>query len=163
MEKVKRYLVFFLGLLANALGVAFITKAALGTSPIAAIPYVLSLILPKLTLGEWTIVFSFLLIFIQLLIERRNANKVQLLLQCGISFVFGYFIDLAMLALRSLAPEQYLLKIVFLLIGCLITAFAPTSKSLPTSPCSRAMPLSAPSPVRSIRSTATCALSPTAA
>lgn len=47
---------FFVGLLFNAFGVAFVTKAALGTSPIAAIPYSLSMIIPKLTLGNWTII-----------------------------------------------------------------------------------------------------------
>ena len=37
-ELAKRYLVFLVGLVFNAFGVAFVTDAALGTSPIAAIP-----------------------------------------------------------------------------------------------------------------------------
>ena len=43
MEKLKRYIIFFIGLYINSLGVALITKASLGTSPISSIPYVLSL------------------------------------------------------------------------------------------------------------------------
>lgn len=42
-EKLKRYLIFFVGLFINSLGVSLITKADLGTSPISSIPYVLSL------------------------------------------------------------------------------------------------------------------------
>ena len=57
---IKRYLYFILGLFVNSLGVAFITYARLGTSPISSIPYVLSLKYP-ITLGGFTILFSLLL------------------------------------------------------------------------------------------------------
>ena len=60
MEKVRRYIVFLLGLFINSMGVGLITKANLGTSPISAIPYVLSLRF-SLSLGEFTILFSLLL------------------------------------------------------------------------------------------------------
>ncbi|MGO5543541.1 hypothetical protein ACTQWG_13820 [Blautia sp. HCP3S3_H10_1] len=43
MNKLKRYLLFLVGLFINALGVSLVTKASLGTSPISSIPYVLSL------------------------------------------------------------------------------------------------------------------------
>lgn len=61
MEKLKRYIVFLIGLFINSLGVSLITKANLGTSPISSIPYVLSLNFP-FTLGQFTIAFSLLLI-----------------------------------------------------------------------------------------------------
>ena len=43
--------IFLLGILLIAFGVALIAKASLGNSPISAIPYSLSLILPVLTFG----------------------------------------------------------------------------------------------------------------
>ena len=48
MNKLKRYLLFLIGLFINALGVSLVTKANLGTSPISSIPYVLSLHLETL-------------------------------------------------------------------------------------------------------------------
>lgn len=36
MEKLKRYIVFLIGLFINSLGVSLITKADLGTSPISS-------------------------------------------------------------------------------------------------------------------------------
>ena len=63
MEKLKRYIIFFIGLYINSLGVALITKASLGTSPISSIPYVLSLNFP-FTLGNFTIFFSLFLILV---------------------------------------------------------------------------------------------------
>lgn len=121
MEKLKRYLIFFIGLFINSLGVSLITKAALGTSPISSIPYVLSLSFP-FTLGEFTIFFSVLLVFLQLLILRKKF-KVEHLLQIPISVAFGYFIDLTMELLSFVHPQIYGMKILALLIGCLILGF----------------------------------------
>lgn len=61
MEKLKRYIIFIIGLYINSFGVSLITKAMLGTSPISSIPYVLSLNFP-FSLGQFTIFFSLFLI-----------------------------------------------------------------------------------------------------
>ena len=121
MEKLKRYIVFLIGLFINSLGVSLITKANLGTSPISSIPYVLSLNFP-FTLGQFTIAFSLLLILIQLIILRRNF-KAEHLLQIPISILFGYFIDLTMVMLFFVNPQTYLSSVVYLLVGCVILGF----------------------------------------
>ena len=118
MERAKRYIVFLVGLFINAMGVSLITKADLGTSPISSIPYVLSLNLP-LSLGEFTILFSLFLIALQLLILRKNF-KLEYWLQVPVSVAFGYFIDLGMLLLAFVQPQEYLWKVIYLLLGCLI-------------------------------------------
>ena len=118
MEKLKRYLIFLVGLFVNSLGVSLITKANLGTSPISSIPYVLSLNFP-FTLGNFTIFFSIFLIALQLIILRRNF-KLEHILQIPVSIIFGYFIDLTMILFFWVNPEAYIMKIVYLLIGCLI-------------------------------------------
>lgn len=121
MEKAKRYIVFFIGLFINALGISFITKADLGTSPISSIPYTLSLYFP-FTLGEFTVAFSVLLILLQILLLRSRFEKIQLL-QIPVSLIFGYFIDFTMNLLFFLAPQSYPTKLVSLFIGCLILGF----------------------------------------
>ena len=118
MEKLKRYLIFLVGLFVNSLGVSLITKANLGTSPISSIPYVLSLNFP-FTLGSFTIFFSIFLIVLQLIILRKNF-KLEHILQIPVSIIFGYFIDLTMILFFWVNPEAYIMKIVYLLIGCLI-------------------------------------------
>lgn len=52
-----RCLCFTAGLLVNSFGVALITKAALGTSPISSIPYVLDLRFAP-TFGQFTFVLN---------------------------------------------------------------------------------------------------------
>ena len=90
MEKAKRYLIFLIGLFINSMGVSLITKASLGTSPISSIPYVLSLNFP-VTLGEFTVLFSVLLIAAQLLILRKNF-RLEHWLQLPISAAFGFLL-----------------------------------------------------------------------
>lgn len=121
MDKLKRYIIFLIGLFINSLGVSLVTKANLGTSPISSIPYVLSLNLPP-TLGQFTIIFSLFLILLQLFILRKNF-KLEHILQIPISVLFGYFIDLTMILLKFVQPKSYIFCIITLLIGCLVLGF----------------------------------------
>lgn len=121
MDKLKRYCIFLVGLFINALGVSFVTKASLGTSPISSIPYVLSLeYVPSL--GTFTIVFSIFLIILQILILRGNF-KVENLLQIPVSIAFGYFIDVTMIMLAWIQPQNYFVQVIALLAGCIILGF----------------------------------------
>lgn len=97
------------------------TKASLGTSPISSIPYVLSLKFP-LTLGNFTIIFSILLILLQILILRKNF-KMENILQIPVSIAFGYFIDLTMYMFFWVNPQNYAIKLIALLAGCIVLGF----------------------------------------
>lgn len=121
MNKLKRYLLFLIGLFINALGVSLVTKASLGTSPISSIPYGLSLKFPP-TLGNFTIIFSILLILLQILILRKNF-KIENILQIPVSIAFGYFIDLTMYLFFWVNPGNYAMKLAALLAGCIVLGF----------------------------------------
>lgn len=118
-----RYMLFSAGLLFNAFGVVLITKASLGTTPIAALPYTLSLIMTKLTLGNFTIIISMLIILAQILILRKREYLLDILLQIPISFFFGYVIDFSMWILTGFTPESYIIKMAALLAGCVVIGF----------------------------------------
>ncbi len=119
---VNRYLLFLLGLLCNGFGVAFITKSALGTTPIASIPYTLSLIMPRLTLGNFTIIVSMILISLQVILLKENVKWIDIILQIPITFLFGYVIDFSMWILTAFHPANYVVKLISLLAGCIIIA-----------------------------------------
>lgn len=120
-ELIKRYIFLLAGLFVNGLGVSFITKAGLGTSPISSIPYTLSLGFTP-TVGMFTFVFNIFLIILQLILLRRNF-QLQNLLQLPIIALFSFFIDLTMSLLGFIQPETYVLKVISLVIGCLILGF----------------------------------------
>ena len=120
-ELIKRYIFLLAGLFVNGLGVSFITKAGLGTSPITSIPYTLSLGFTP-TVGMFTLVFNIFLVILQVILLRRNF-QLQNLLQLPIIALFSFFIDLTMSLLGFIQPETYAMKIVSLIVGCLILGF----------------------------------------
>lgn len=121
---IRRYLLFALALFVNALGIAYITKASLGTSPITSVTYVASMFTP-LTMGQWTIVLNLLFVLLELPFMTRKQVKEDLrmyLSQIVITFFFGLYIDLCMYLIQGLVPVSYLSKIGNLLVGCVILA-----------------------------------------
>ena len=113
---------FVVSIFVNAFGIAFITKALLGTSPITSVTYVASMFTP-LTMGQWTIIVNLLFVALELLFMTRKELKSDLrmyLLQIPISLCFGTFIDVSMNALSWLDPVAYMSRIGVLLIGCVI-------------------------------------------
>lgn len=120
-ELIKRYIFLLVGLFVNGLGVSFITKAGLGTSPITSIPYTLSLGFTP-TVGMFTLVFNIFLVILQVILLRRNF-QLQNLLQLSIIALFSFFIDLTMSLLGFMQPETYAMKVVSLIVGCLILGF----------------------------------------
>ena len=120
-ELVKRYVILLTGLFINSFGISFITKAGLGTSPISSVPYTLSLSFGP-TMGEFTIIVSLLLIMIQVILLGKQF-KLRELLQIPASFLLGYFIDISMVLLDWLNPQNYVLQLLCLLMGCLILGF----------------------------------------
>ena len=115
-----RWGLFLIGILINAFGIAFITQAALGTSPISSVPYVLSLQFP-MTLGEFSLFLNLFFILLQVLLLRRRFPLFQLL-QLPVSFLFSIFIDFSMSLLEGLTPANYGMQLVSLIAGCLILA-----------------------------------------
>ena len=120
----RRYLLFAIALFINAMGIAYITKAALGTSPITSVTYVASMFTP-LTMGQWTIILNLLFVLLELPFMTRRQVKDDLRMyvsQIVITFFFGLCIDLCMFIIQDLNPVVYISKIANLLIGCIILA-----------------------------------------
>lgn len=109
-----------LGILINSFGIAFITKAALGTSPISSLPYVLSKKFP-LTLGQFTFVMNMIFILMQIFLLKKDFQKRQIL-QIGVNVIFSAFIDISMNMLDAFAPSGASAQILSLLAGCVILA-----------------------------------------
>lgn len=113
-----RYAWFIVGVLVNSFGIALITKAALGTSPISSIAYVLSLEFP-LSLGQFTFIMNMVFILAQPLLLRRDYRPIQLL-QIAVNVVFSWVIDVSMGLLSWLDPTTLPLQLVTLAAGCLV-------------------------------------------
>ena len=121
---IRRDTLLFVSLMFNALGIDIVTIAALGTSPISSVPYVVSKMAP-LTFGELTFVLNMLFLAGQALLlgpKRWKANRSFLLLQVPVLTLFSVFVDLWMHLLAEMDDARYISKIAVLVGGCAILA-----------------------------------------
>lgn len=112
---VLRYLTFIVGIFVMSLGIAMTVHAQLGTTPVSAIPLVMSFATP-FTIGFYTVAINAVLLLAQILILRRRFEPIQLL-QLPAAFVFGGFCDLSVWLLEGFRPEFYLWQALYSIAG----------------------------------------------
>ena len=117
---VVRFFVFFVGLACVAFGVAVTTKALLGTTPIAAIPYSLSLIFPSVSFGTCVIAFNLALIGAEWALLRGRIRFWAIFLQAFLACIFGTCVDGSMFVLLGWDPETYLARVLWVAGGSLL-------------------------------------------
>lgn len=129
-EWFRRYLSFVVILFVIAFGTSLSIRANLGSSPISAPPYVLSLVPGmSLTMGQLTICMHVFFILSQILLLRKDFEKRQLT-QILVSFLFGLYTDVTMWLTGFLQVPfdinpavGYPLRFAELLLGGAILAF----------------------------------------
>lgn len=119
---IKRYILCVIGLFIAAIGVAVTKKGELGVSPISSVANVVSLKFTALTLGNWLIIWNFVLIIGQILILRKKFQLIQLL-QIPVSFLFGYFTDFGVWLVSFIDADFYAARIAMVLAGTVILGF----------------------------------------
>lgn len=122
-KTVKSYILFLAGLFTAALGVAFSTKAGLGTSPVATVPYSVSLVNGSLSFGWWLNIWNLVMIGLQILILRKKCRPADLIIQTVITFIYGYLTDFWCMVTDGLKADTYFLQLLFMFISCFILAF----------------------------------------
>ena len=103
-RRLRRWLMFSVGVVFTALGIGIMTIAGVGTSPISSVPNVLSLIFPP-SIGVFSFSFNMLLILFQAILLGRRFPKIWLL-QIPFTLVFSAIIDLTVSLLRPAAPQS---------------------------------------------------------
>ena len=118
-----RYMLFLIGLFIASMGVAFSTKAGLGTSPVASVPYSVSLVWPVLTLGGWLNLLSVLQISVQVALLRKKCNPVEIIIQTVLAFVYGYLTNFSCWLIKGMEVNTYIQQLIIMLLSCFILAF----------------------------------------
>lgn len=118
-----RYLLFIIGLFIASLGVAFSTKAGLGTSPVASLPYSVSLVSKALSFGGWLNLLSVIQIAIQVILLRKKCKPLEIIIQTVLAFVYGYLTNFSCYLIRNISVNNYFEQLFYMLIGCIVLAF----------------------------------------
>ena len=121
-ELIRGYALFLTGLFIASMGVAFSTKAGLGTSPVASVPCSVSLVSRLLTFGGWLNLLSVIQIITQVAVLKGKCNYVEIAVQTVLAFVYGYLTNLSVWLIRGITVSGYPMQFVFMLLGCVILA-----------------------------------------
>ena len=119
-----QHVLLIVSLFIMTLGVAVCVRSNFGSSVISSIPYAFTMAgadgqAPPLTIGEYTNIMNIILVGLQILILRRDFEKVQLF-QLLIGFVFGALLDINMWLTSSLDCQSLAAKSLAQLAGCII-------------------------------------------
>lgn len=114
---------FLIGLFIAAMGVALSTKAGLGTSPVASVPYSISLINHTLTFGWWLNLWSVIQIIVQVALLRKKCKPVEIIIQTVLAFVYGYLTDLSCILISGLQANSYGVQFGLMILGCVVLGF----------------------------------------
>lgn len=118
----KSILLLLISLILMGFGINLITHANLGTTAITSPPFVLSLFLP-LTFGTLNTIFNIIYILIQVVLLKKDFPKIQYL-QIIVSIVLGLSIDGWGLALINLNPNNYIIRILLVIVGSFVIALS---------------------------------------
>ena len=122
-KAVQQYLLFLIGLFIASMGVAFSTKAGLGTSPVASVPYSVSLVSDLFSFGGWLNLLSVIQIAVQVLLLRRKCKPLEIIIQTVLAFVYGYLTNLSCYIIRDIQVNNYFEQLLYMALGCFILAF----------------------------------------
>lgn len=117
-----RYCLFIVGLFIASIGVAFSTIAGLGTSPVASVPYSVSLLWGVLSFGMWLNVWSVIQILVQIILLRKKCKPVEIVIQTVLAFAYGYLTNFSCWLLRGIEPQNYLQRFLLMAAGCVVLA-----------------------------------------
>lgn len=118
-----QYLLFLLGLFIASMGVAFSTKAGLGTSPVASVPYSVSLVCSIFTLGGWLNLLGVLQISVQVLLLGKKCKPLEIVIQTVLAFAYGYMTDFSCWLIKGIKVDTYIEQLIYMLLSCIILAF----------------------------------------
>lgn len=120
---IKSYALFLIGLFIASMGVALSAKAGLGTSPVASVPYSVSLVNHTLTFGWWLNMWSVLQIAVQIALLRKKCKPVEIIIQTVLAFVYGYLTDFSCKLISGLQANTYIMQSALMILSCFVLGF----------------------------------------
>ena len=123
IQVIKNYALFLIGLFIASMGVALSAKAGLGTSPVASVPYSVSLVNHTLTFGWWLNMWSVLQITVQIALLRKKCKPVEIIIQTVLAFVYGYLTDFSCKLISGLQANTYIMQFALMILSCFVLGF----------------------------------------
>ena len=123
-----QHVLLILSMFFMTLGVALCVRSNLGSGVISSIPMAFTLageagLAPGWTIGGYTYIMNFILVFAQILVLRRRFEPVQLF-QLVVGFVFGALLDFNMWITSFLPYDSIISQVIAQLVGATVLGCA---------------------------------------
>lgn len=116
-----KLLFYFTGLIIMTTGVIISVKSNMGVTPISSIPYTMTIVF-NMNLGLTTMIFSVVMVLLQILLLRKQY-KLKDLLQLPVGIIFGLFLTICQNMMAGVpSPDSLLIRFILMLISTLIVA-----------------------------------------
>lgn len=116
-----KLLFYFVGMALMSFGVVVSVISDLGVTPISSIPYTITVV-SGMDFGVATMIFSVLMVLLQIIVLRKNYRIVNLL-QLPIGLVFGAFLTFCGVITAGIpTPDSFVLKILLILVSTVFVA-----------------------------------------
>lgn len=118
--KIKKIIFLNIGLFLMAVAIALSIRCNMGTSPMSAFAYVLSIATP-FNVGTILIFFNLFFVICEVLIAKSEFEKIQYF-QIILAIVFGYFTNFTMKLTENIIPANEVDKWILCILSCFIIA-----------------------------------------
>lgn len=117
-NKIVRWIIFIVGIILMSFGIAIVTQAGIGTSPISSLPLVSSYV-TDYSFGETTFFINVILVILQVLILRKDF-RWTIFLQIPLVYLFAIAIDISMSNTQFLTTDHLALQIMINIFGIIV-------------------------------------------
>lgn len=125
----KKWLLFLLGLLTLAFGIAFSTVSGLGISPLNCLAFVIGE-LSGIQMGYVTMLLYVVYVLLEIPVKGKDF-KLTDLLQIPVAILFGFFVNWTKAAVSGIQATHYTVRLAFTALSIVLIAAGTTLYVIP--------------------------------
>lgn len=118
-----RYAMLLVGIFLMGSGISWIIRSGTGTSPMSSLTHVMTQVYSPFTLGTYTFIMN-LVFFAGEFILAPKSFRPSKLIQLIPTFILSIGVDFNMMLTENLVPDNYVMRIIILLTGCVFFGFS---------------------------------------
>jgi len=130
--KIPAILLYFLSILCIGFGIVTMIRADLGITVITSFPYSLSVITGLFTVGMWVTIIQCIVLLLAVILLKQLT--VSMLASFITAYLLGVSIDVMTLLVQNLSFDTYIMRLLLVVFGSVMTGFGAGSLVYSTYP-----------------------------
>jgi len=119
-KPISKELLFFIGLIGNAIAFNFLLKADFGLACMSSLPYVIQKTLPSISIGMMNFIIQSICLIVIMLITKKPS--IYYGLSFVVALVFGIIADIFKIIFNDF-PNEMIFRIIYFIIGWVLLVY----------------------------------------